>query len=108
MKTGFSRTLDDSRWKNSIRKNACVMMECESSRYLPIFWDERKIGQPPPKEINTGMKKKGHVESSFAGNSLKGGLIALRGSWIYSRVVVRVNFYGVWGNFPPDGRTINY
>lgn len=108
MKTGFSRTLDDSRWKNSIRKNACVMMEWESSDICRYFGTKEKSADPlPRKEINT-MKKKGHVESSFAGNSLKGGLIALRGSWIYSRVVVRVNFYGVWGNFPPDGRTINY
>lgn len=46
------------------------------------------------------MKKKGHVESSFIRNSLKGGLIALRGSWIlWGGRSRRVNFYGVWGIF---------
>lgn len=47
------------------------------ARILRIFISKyqergRKIGLLQGREINTGMKKRGHVESSFIRNSLKG------------------------------------
>lgn len=42
---------------------------------FPVFPNTRtrkKNRAPPRKGINTGMKKRGHVESSFIRNSLKG------------------------------------